>query len=195
MRLRGALVLLLLGWPTSARAIRWTLGLATELTPVVIDPDRPDDRSAPFRLGLRPVLDFEVNRYLAIGAYAPFVVVRTGEGEGAASSGAESVFGLALHGRWPILRKEAPEELLLYAKLRGGFATVTGRAGPLVGGALGVSATWLQTGRGLFAELGVSYISVSRVADGALVRPVQRTALSFALGLVFRLGGEGWGIR
>jgi hypothetical protein len=56
--LLGAVLLLL---PAEARAIRWTLGFATELTPVVLDPGRPDDLGTPVRIGVRPVVDLELN--------------------------------------------------------------------------------------------------------------------------------------
>lgn len=179
-------------WSARADAVRWTLGVATELTPVVVDPGRPDGLGAPFRLGVRPVVDLEINRYLAFGAYAPFVVLRAGEGGGAASTGAESVFGLAAYGRYPVLYREAPEELLLYGTARGGFGTIAGRAGPFVGLALGASLTWLDTGRGVFMELGGGHVAVNDAAVEGGQRDVTRTTLTFSVGVVFRLGGESW---
>ncbi len=178
--------------PREASAIRWTLGVATELTPVVVDPGRPDGLGAPLRLGVRPVIDLEVTRAVAFSAYAPFVVLRSGEGGGAASSGAESVFALGVNLRYPVLFAEAPEELLVYGALRGGFGTVAGRAGPYVSGALGAALTWLDTGRGLFAEVSAGHIRVADATVAGGTRDVTRTSLTLTFGVVFRLGGESW---
>ncbi|MCK6550568.1 hypothetical protein L6R52_32320 [Myxococcota bacterium] len=171
-----------------AAAVRFALGVATDLTPIVVDPARPPDAAAPVLFGFRPVLEVEANEYFSVGAYAPFTVYRSAS-TGAASSGAESVFGLTLSGRYPVLRDRGPEELMFYGTLRGGFGTVDGRAGPFVGGALGAAATWLDTGRGLFAELSVSRLDVAGLEGTA---DVERTSIGLSVGLVFRLGGEGW---
>ncbi len=191
---RGAPILIALALliPAEAHAIRWTLGVATELTPVVIDPGRPDGLGAPVRLGVRPVVDLELTRSVAISAYAPFVVLRTGEGEGAASSGAESVFGLGLALRYPVLFPDAPEELLVYGAFRGGFGTISGRAGPYVSGAVGAALTWLDTGRGVFTELSAGHFSATRAPVEGGTRDVTRTSLTLTIGIVFRLGGETW---
>lgn len=178
--------------PSEAQAVRWTLGVATELTPVVVEPGRPEGLGAPVRLGVRPVIDFELTRSVAFSAYAPFVVLRTGEGDGAASSGAESVFGLGLSLRYPVLFAEPPEELLVYGALRGGFGTVSGRAGPYVSGALGAAITWLDTGRGVFGELSAGHVSVADAPVTGGTRDVTRTSLTLTFGVVFRLGGETW---
>src|SRR5688500_13536342 len=77
--------------PREASAVRFGLGIATDLTPLVFDPAF-DDGNGAFRWGFRPVLEVEANHYLSFGAYAPFTIFR-GEESGAASSGAESVFG------------------------------------------------------------------------------------------------------
>ena len=184
----------LLAIPGEAHAIRWTLGVASELTPLLFEPEQKTRAS--FRLGFRPVLEFEPARWLSIEAYAPFVVYRTREGDGgAASSGAESVFGLAIAGRYPWIRSEAPEEILFYVRARGGFATVSGRAGPFAGGAIGSALTWLDTGRGLFFEITGAWVSVSDVlVGGAGVRDIERVTIGLTVGLVFRLGGEEWQI-
>src|SRR5688572_14339094 len=185
----------ILAIPSEARAIRWTLGIASELTPLVFEQDR--ETRPTFRLGFRPVLEFEPTRWLSVEAYAPFVVYRAGEdtGGGAASSGAESVFGLAIAGRYPWIRDEPPEEILFYLRARGGFGTISGKAGPFAGGAIGSAITWLDTGRGLFFELNVAWVRVSDVlVGGAGVRDVERLTGGFTIGLVFRLGGEEWQI-
>ena len=178
--------------PSRAEAVRWTLGFATEFTPVVIDPGRPADLGTPVRIGVRPIIDLELNHYVAFGAYAPFTVVRTGEGAGAASSGAESVFGLSASLRYAWIFEAAPEELLVYAQGRGGFGTIAGRAGPYFGGAVGASLTWLDTGRGLFAELSAGHITVADASVVGGLREVSRTTFTITAGVVFRLGGEDW---
>lgn len=175
--------------PQSAHAIRFSLGVATDLTPLVVDPARDESGSA-FRLGFRPVLEVEANHYLSFGAYAPFTVYRA-DSDSVASSGAESVFGVTGSVRYPLFREEAPEELLVYGTLRGGFGTVDGRAGPFYGGALGFAATWLGTGRALFAELNLSKLSVAGL-EGQ--NDVDRFAIGISLGLLFRLGGEEWNV-
>ena len=192
---RALLAVALIAIPSEAWAIRWTLGIASELTPLVFDKDR--DTGAVFRLGFRPVLEFEPVRWLSLEAYAPFVVYRAGEstGGGAASSGAESVFGLALAGRYPWIRDEPPEEVLFYVRGRGGFATVAGKAGPFAGGAIGSAVTWLDTGRGFFLEIDTAWVHVSDVlVAGEGGRDVERTSVGLTIGLVFRLGGEEWQI-
>lgn len=186
----AAVVLLALLAPEDARAVRFSLGVATDLTPLALDP-AVDGSGATFRFGFRPVLEVEASHYLSFGAYAPFTIYRAQTGGGAASSGAESVFGVTVSGRYPLHRLEAPEELLLYATLRGGFGTVDGRAGPFYGGALGASATWLGTGRGVFAELQASQLDIGGLSGLA---PVDRFTIGISLGVVFRLGGEDWNL-
>lgn len=182
----GALGLAALLLPaTNAHALRFTLGLETSLTPLVTDAGE----LAPLRLGLRPVLDVEVSRTFAVGAYTPFTYYSAGESSG---TGADSIFGLGLSGRYPILRADAPEEVLLYATARGGLGTVDGRAGAFLGVALGVTATWLDVGRGGFVELSVGRVGI---AEGGVDRPfpaVERWLVGLSLGFVFRLGGEDW---
>ncbi len=170
-----------------AHAVRFALGVATDLTPIVLDPSRSGDMDAPVLWGFRPVLDLELNHYLSFGAYPPFTLYRGG----GASSGAESVFGLGASFRYPVLNDTAPEEMLLYATLRGGFGTVDGRAGPFYGGALGLSVTWLDTGRGLFGELGLSRLHVEGLEDAF---DVDRTMIGLSIGVLFHLGGEDWRI-
>jgi hypothetical protein len=177
--------------PNTAHAIRFGLGVASEVTPLVFDVGNTQNAST-FRLGFRPVLDVEANHYLSFGAYAPFTVYRTGDAEGAASSGAESVFGVSASGRVPFLRDTAPEEILAYGTARGGFSTINGRAGPFLGAALGVSVTWLSTGRGLFAELSLSHARVSNVPIGDTREELNRYLVSISIGFVFHLGGEDW---
>ena len=189
------IALLLALVPARADAVRWTLGFATELTPVVVDPGRPDGLGAPLALGVRPVVDLELSRYFAVGAYAPFVVLRSGEGGGSASTGAESVFGLAAYGRYPLLDPRTARELLLYGVARGGFGTIAGRAGPFVGAGFGASYAWLDTGRGLFAEIAGGRVSVADAAVVGGVRDVSRTTLTVTMGVMFRLGGEAWSIH
>lgn len=184
----GVIALVALGASNDAAAARFALGVATDFTPIVIDTSRVPERGPVLRLGFRPVLDVELSRFFAFGAFAPFTVYRT-SGSGAASSGAESIFGLTISGRYPILREHSPEEILAYGSLRGGFGTVYGRAGPFVGGALGVAATWLGNGGSLFAELGVNRVVISGVER---VRDVERTLFLLSIGIAFRLGGEGW---
>lgn len=180
-------LLTLAAWPGRADAVRWTIGVASEVVPVVLDPDRTAE-GTPFRLGVRPVVEVEVAPVFSIGVYAPFVVFRSGEGEGAASAGGESVFGLSLSGRYPILRAQAPEEILLYGTVRGGMGTFQARAGPFLGGSVGGSMTWLDTGRGLFAELDVGQLWVGQPDDST----VRRTTLGLTVGLIFRFGGGDW---
>lgn len=175
----------LLAAATPAHALRFTLGLETSLTPLVTDAGE----LAPLRLGLRPVLDVELSRAFAVGAYTPFTYYSAGESSG---TGADSIFGLGVSGRYPILRAEAPEEVLLYATARGGLGTVDGRAGAFLGLALGVTATWLDVGRGGFVELSVGRVGI---AEGDLDRPfpaVERWLVGLSVGFVFRLGGEDW---
>jgi hypothetical protein len=191
---RLSLLVFAVAIPSEAHAIRWTLGIASELTPLLFEADRETRPS--FRLGFRPVLEFEPVRWFSIEAYAPFVVYRAGEeDEGAASSGAESVFGLAIAGRYPWIRAEAPEEILFYARARGGFGTVSGKAGPFAGGAIGSSVTWLDTGRGFFLEVTSAWVSVHDVPSGSIVRDLERVTIGLTIGLVFRLGGEEWQIQ
>jgi hypothetical protein len=184
--LLGALGLAALLLPvTDAHALRFTLGLETSLTPLVTDAGE----LAPLRLGLRPVLDVEVSRTFAVGAYTPFTYYSAGASSG---TGADSIFGLGVSGRYPILRADAPEEVLLYATARGGLGTVDGRAGAFLGVALGVTATWLDVGRGGFVELSVGRVGI---AEGGVDRPfpaVERWLVGLSLGFVFRLGGEDW---
>ncbi len=172
--------------------MRFGLGVATEFTPIVIDRVQTENGQSPVRLGFRPVLEVEASHYLAFGAYAPFTVFRSGESEGSASSGAESVFGLTVSGRVPFFRDTPPEEILVYATGRGGFSTINGRAGPFLGGALGTSVTWLETGRGFFVEAGLSHADVSGVPIGMDRVHLNRFLISFAAGIVFHLGGEDW---
>ena len=173
--------------PREAWAVRFTLGVAANVTPVVIDPQDSDNSG--FLLGLRPVLDVEVSRYFAIGAYAPFTLVRAGGNQDDSKSGAESVFGLSASGRYPIISDRAPEEALVYGTLRGGFGTNEGRAGPFVGVALGGALTWLETGRGLFVEVEAGHLGV----PGAAGQPIfERWSMGVSIGVVFRLGGEAW---
>lgn len=173
--------------PKDAHAVRFALGLASGLTPLVIDDANPNS----VRFGLRPVLDVEALPWLAFEAYAPFTLIRTGDNIGAASSGAESVFGVGVSGRYRLVRAIAPEEHLFYGKARGGFTTVNGRAGPFYGFAAGYAVTWLGTGRGVFAELEASHADISaRSGDLGL----DRWLLGVSIGLVFRLGGETWDV-
>lgn len=187
--------LLAVAIPRPAEAIRWTLGVASEVTPLVLDRVFPDQSPARFRLAFRPVLELEPARWLAIGAYAPFVVYRTGEfeSEDAAAGGAESVFGLSVAGRLPWIRQAPPEEVLFYARVRGGFATVSGRAGPFLGGSIGAAVTWLDTGRGFFFDINVAHAKVSDVpVVSTITTDVERISFGVTVGLVFRLGGEAW---
>lgn len=181
-----------------AHAVRFTLGLAGDLVPIVVD--GAERTSSATRFGLLPVIDFEPIPYLAIGTYTPFTLVRAGGSSISSSSGAESVFGLQVSGRYPIWRDEGPQELLLYGTLRGGFGTVEARAGPFLGLAAGVAATWTPSGAGLFAELGLGRLVVSELSgDEAVGEPVSgvfvdRWFIGLTLGFVFRLGGERWAI-
>jgi hypothetical protein len=165
---------------------------------VVVDGSERTDSQT--RFGLLPIIDFEPIPYLSIGTYTPFTLVRAGGSNISSSSGAESVFGLQVSGRYPIWRDEAPEELLLYGTLRGGFGTVEARAGPFIGVAAGVAVTWLSSGAGLFAELGLGRLVVSELSgdseqDGSPGGVfVDRWFLGLTLGFVFRLGGERWAV-
>jgi hypothetical protein len=170
-----------------AQAVRFALGVASDFTPVVIDPGLAEGASQPILIGFRPILDIELNHYLSFGAYPPFTIYRSS----ANSSGAESVFGIGASFRKPFLRDTKPEEVLAYATIRGGFGTVNGRAGPFYGAAIGVSATWLDTGRGLFGELNVSKLHVAGL-DSTL--DVDRTMVGISVGILFHLGGEDWRI-
>lgn len=170
-----------------AHAVRFALGVAGDFTPVVVDPGLLENESNPILIGFRPILDIELNHYLSFGAFPPFTIYRST----ANSTGAESVFGLGVSFRKPFLRDTAPEEVLAYATFRGGFGTVNGRAGPFYGGALGVSATWLDTGRGIFGELGVSKLHVGFSNESF---DVDRTMFGISFGILFHLGGEDWRI-
>lgn len=181
--------------PASAEAVRFTLGFAGELVPIVIDGAERFESST--RLGLLPIIDFEPIPYLAIGTYTPFTLVRVGGSSISSSSGAESIFGLQVSGRYPIWRDTSPEEVLLYGTLRGGFGTVDARAGPFVGVAAGAAVTWLDSGAGLFAELGLGRLIISELSGGGLNPDgsfVDRWFMGLTLGFVFRLGGERWAI-
>ena len=182
--------------PASAEAVRFSLGLATELVPIVVDGSALTESST--RLGLLPIIEFEPIPYLSIGTYTPFTLVRVGGSNISSSSGAESVFGLQISGRYPIWRDTSPEELLLYGTLRGGFGTVDARAGPFFGLAAGAAVTWLDSGAGLFAELGLGRLVVSELSSSAVEIDagvfVDRWFVGLTLGFVFRLGGERWAI-
>lgn len=169
---------------TPAHAVRVTLGLESAITPVVDAGDL-----APLRIGLRPVLDIELDRRFALGAYTPFSLITTGEGSG---TGADSVFALGASARYPIISRDSPEELLLYATLRGGLGTADGRAGVFLGGALGASATWLDVGRGLFAELSLGHVGIPEGSADRAFPGVDRWMIGLSVGFVFRLGGEAW---
>lgn len=185
MRLLATLVVALAAAPHPAHAIRFALGLESSLVPLVTD----GGDLAPLRLQLRPVLDVEVTRYFAFGAYTPFTFYSAGAGS---DTGADSIFALSLSGRYPIVRAEAPQELLFYATARGGLGTADGRAGTYLGGALGFAATWLDVGRGGFAELSIGRVGI---AAGGADRPfpeVERWLIGLSVGFVFRLGGEDW---
>lgn len=176
--------------PTDASAVRFSLGLASALTPLVVDASEPD---LAVRLGLRPVVDVEPIPWIAISAYAPFTLIRTGESLGSSSSGAESVFALGLSGRYRHVADTAPEETLWYATARGGFGTVEGRAGLYYGFALGMAMTWLQTGRGFFIEAESGHLGIAG-GEGVHQREVDRWLVGLSIGVVFRLGGERWDI-
>lgn len=173
--------------PREASALRFTLGLESGLTPLVLDPD-PEAGGGSVRLSLRPVLEVETSRSFSIGTYTPFTLLRAG----GAATGAESVFAIQLSLRHAVLSAGAPEELLWYATVRGGFGTSDGRAGAFAGGALGAALTWLETGRGVFAELHAGHVGI---AEGDVDRPfpgVDRWLFGVSIGVVFRLGGESW---
>jgi hypothetical protein len=183
----GALIFV----PARAQAVRFTLGLATDFTPVVIESIRPPDAGTPIRLGLLPVIEVEPAPWISFGAYFPFTVLRTGEGSDA-TTGAESVFGFTMSLRSVHLDRgpepdEKGREWMLYGTARGGFATVQGRAGPFLGAGAGYALTWLDTGRGFFVELngGHSHVSLPQGTD-------DRWLFGLTLGVVFRLGGETW---
>jgi hypothetical protein len=186
-RFRAAAIALALLIPSRAHAVRFALGVASDFTPIVLDPNRGPDASAPILVGFRPVLDVELNHYLSFGAYPPFTVYRSA----ANSTGAESVFGLGASLRKPFLFDTAPEEILAYVTGRFGFGTVNGRAGPFYGGALGVSVTWLDTGRGVFGELGLSKLHVNGLERAG---DTDRTMIGLSVGILFHLGGEDWRI-
>jgi hypothetical protein len=181
------LLLGLLAVPQRAEAVRFTLGLESALTPVVVD--SVDVGAGNVRIGLRPVLDMEVSRAFAFGVYTPFVLVRAGANAG---TGSESVFAAQLSLRLPYLSAEGPEETLWYATLRGGFGTADGRAGLYLGGALGGAFTWLESGRGLFAELHAGHIGIPAGGSDRPFPEVDRWLVGLSIGVVFRLGGEGW---
>ena len=178
-------------WPSDARAVRFSLGLCGGVTPIVLDPDQPTGAPYRMRLGLRPVLDVELHPSFAVETYAPFTVLRVGEGDGAASSGAESVFGLGLSGRYRTVSADKIEQLY-YLTARGGFATVTGRAGPYLGVGLGFARTWLDTGRGFFLELDGGRVFVAGKAALGDAADTERWLVGLSAGVVFRLGGERW---
>lgn len=177
--------------PRPARAVRFGLGVASEATPLVIDRVQTGESRSNFRLGFRPVLEVEPSYWISFGAYAPFTVLRTGDG-GTSAQGAESVFGLSASGRVPFLSDRPPEEILAYATVRGGFGTFNGRAGPFTGVALGASVCWLSTGRGFFAEVGGSRTRIARVPIAEVERNLDRYALTITAGVIFHLGGEDW---
>lgn len=187
-----------LGFAPSAEAVRFTLGVAADLVPVVVD--GAERTASGTRFGLLPIIDFEPIPYLAIGTYTPFTLARAGGSNISSSSGAESVFGLQVSARYPIWRDAGPEELLLYGTLRGGFGTVEARAGPFLGVAAGVAATWSPSGAGLFAELGLGRLVVSELSGDAAPGEadsgvfVDRWFIGLTVGFVFRLGGERWAI-
>lgn len=182
---------LILAAPRDASALRFTLGLEAGFTPLVVDP-APEAGGGNLRFGLRPVLEVETSRWFAIGAYTPFTLLRAGSGS---TTGAESVFALGVSLRKPWLRAEAPEEILLYGTLRGGFGTADGRPGGFVGGAAGLAVTWLETGRGAFFELSAGHVGIP---GGPIDRPfpeVDRWLIGLSMGVIFRLGGETWGLE
>jgi hypothetical protein len=179
-----------LGIPQDAEAVRFALGLATDFTPFVIERRaEADDAGHRLRLGLRPILDVEVAPFLSFSAHAPFTLLRTGERQGAASSGAESTFALGASGRYRELDATGNRESLWYATLRGGFTTVDGRAGPYAGAAAGYAFTWLDTGRGVFVEVDFGRVNVDSPESGVFV---DRWLFGLSAGVVFRLGGSRW---
>jgi hypothetical protein len=181
----ASVVFLAAGFPArEAGAVRFTLGVESSFVPIVIDPS--PGAAGSLRLGLRPVLDIEASPYFAIGVYTPFTLIRGGE---SASTGAESIFAVGVSLRHPIVRSVAPEEILLYGTLRGGFGTADGRAGAFAGVALGGAMTWLETGRGLFAELSAGHVGISAARS---FPEVDRWLIGVSIGVVFRLGGEAW---
>lgn len=196
---RVSLVSAGLFWAQPADAVRFTLGLAGDLVPIVFDGAEQTESAT--RFGLLPVIEFEPIPQLSIGTYTPFTLVRAGGSNISSSSGAESVFGLQISARYPIWRDVAPEEILLYGTLRGGFGTVEARAGPFVGLAVGAAITWLPRGAGLFAELGLGRLVVSELSNEDELDPsgtgvfVDRWFLGLTVGFVFRLGGERWAIE
>ncbi|MEE2901753.1 MAG: hypothetical protein VYC39_05455 [Myxococcota bacterium] len=170
-----------------AEAIRFNLGLAGQITPVVVDDSAEFTFGEGTRLGLLPVLEFEVLPWLAFDTYAPFTLYRT-NATGPASSGGESVFGLGAS-----LRKREVDdnkiETLVYGRLRGGFGTQECGAGIYSGVAAGYAQTWLNTGRGWFVELDLSWVDISPRTD---FQGISRITLGASLGISFRLGGERW---
>ncbi|MFO0727696.1 MAG: hypothetical protein U1E65_28210 [Myxococcota bacterium] len=193
--MRGALcitVLALSAVEPSAHAIRFSLGVETGLTPITIDaaPAGATTTDA-FRLELRPVLDVELSRSFAFGVYTPFTLLRGNE----VGTGAESVFALGASLRKALISADAPEEILLYGTLRGGLGTSEGRAGLYLGAAIGASATWLDVGRGIFAELGAGHIGIARGSEDRPFPAVDRWLFTLSVGFVFRLGGEEWRVE
>ena len=172
---------------SEAEAIRFNLGLAGQVTPIVIDDSTDFAFGKGTRLGLLPVLEFEILPWLAFDTYAPFTVYRT-NATGPASSGGESVFGLGASLRNRTVDSEKVETLV-YGRLRGGFGTQEGRAGLYSGVAAGYARTWLDTGRGWFAELDLSWVDISPRTD---FQGISRVTIGASLGITFRLGGERW---
>ena len=169
--------------------MRFALGVAGDVTPAVLDAADAIDDPYTLRLGLRPVLDVEVLPWLAFDAYAPFTLLRVGgDVGGAASSGAESVFGIGASGRYRTVAGDV--ERLLYGTVRGGFSVVEGTAGPFVGLSAGAAWTWLDTGRGVFAAVDVGHVGIS--GRNGIKRVVDRWLVGLSLGVVFRLGGTRW---
>lgn len=172
-----------------AHAIRFSLGLAGQITPVVIDQDVRFEFGSGTRLGLRPVLEVEALPWLAFDTYAPFNLYRT-DATGPASSGGESIFGLGVSARLRSL-SEDKIEVLKYGRLRGGFATQAGRAGPYLGLALGYARTDIATARSWFAEIEVGHVAIGE--RGGLA-PLDRWLMGVSIGVTFRLGGERWAL-
>jgi len=188
MKKIGVFISLVLFLSTSdAQAIRFSLGLAGQVTPVIFDQNRDFEFGSGTRFGLLPVLEVEALPWLAFDAYAPFAIYRT-DATGPASSGGESVFalGVSIRDREVDAKKI---ETLMYGRLRGGFATQAGRAGPYLGTAAGYAMTWLSTGRGWFSELEVGRITIASKGN---IPEVDRWTVGISFGIVFRLGGERW---